>query len=205
MRRQQHELVGLAGIGQHQHDVVRRDHPEVAVRRFGGMHEERRRAGRRQRRGELARDVARLADAGHDDAAAAVRGSASPRRRTARRAARRDARSHSLRSRARRGRGRARAANRRARRRGHGRCGPGGGGCGSEWRHPEKYNRAPTRLARRRRASVAQEGPRPRRIWRHRMLHSFASGSTRTRNAADAATDSRPARRGGRRRRHLPA
>ena len=40
--------------------------------RLGGMHEERGRAGRGERRGELARDVARLADAGDDDAAAAV-------------------------------------------------------------------------------------------------------------------------------------
>ena len=76
------------GIRQQQHDVVARDHAEVAVARLGGVHEERRRAGRRQRRGELARDVAGFADAGHDDAAAAVEAARAPRRGTARRGAR---------------------------------------------------------------------------------------------------------------------
>ena len=83
VRRQRAELVGLAGVRQHQHDVVARDHAEVAVLRLGGMHEERRRAGRRERRGDLARDVPGLADAGDDDAAAAARASARRRRRTA--------------------------------------------------------------------------------------------------------------------------
>ena len=72
MRRQQHELVGLAGIRKHHHDVAGRDHAEVAVRGFRRMDEERRRARRRERGRELARDVARLADAGHDDAAAGM-------------------------------------------------------------------------------------------------------------------------------------
>ena len=72
MRRQRDQLVGFAGIRQHQHDVVGRDHPEVAVRRIGRMHEERGRSGGGQRGGELAADVARLADARDDDAAAAV-------------------------------------------------------------------------------------------------------------------------------------
>ena len=45
--------------------------PEVAVARFGRMHEERGGAGAGERGGDLARDVARLADAAHDHAAAA--------------------------------------------------------------------------------------------------------------------------------------
>ena len=48
-----------------------RDHAEVAVARFGRVHEERRRAGRGQRRRDLAADVAALAHAHHDDPAAA--------------------------------------------------------------------------------------------------------------------------------------
>ena len=40
------------------------DHAEIAVARFARMHEERGRAGRGQRRGDLARDVAGLAHAG---------------------------------------------------------------------------------------------------------------------------------------------
>ena len=72
VRHEHHEFVGLAGVRQHDHDVVGRDHPEVAVRRLGRVHEERRRAGRRERGGQLARDVPGLADAGHDDAPAAL-------------------------------------------------------------------------------------------------------------------------------------
>ena len=64
------ELFGLARPGQHQHHVVGRDHAEVAVAGVAGMHEKRRRAGRGQRRRDLAPDVTRLADAGHDHAAA---------------------------------------------------------------------------------------------------------------------------------------
>ena len=84
VRQERHELVGLAGIGEHEHDVVGRDHAEVAVHRLGGVHEERRRAGRRERGRELAPDVSRLADAADDDAAAAVAAGARPRRRTRR-------------------------------------------------------------------------------------------------------------------------
>ena len=53
-------------------DVVGRDHPEVAVLRVGRVDEEGRRAGRRERGGELARDVPGLADAADHDAAAAA-------------------------------------------------------------------------------------------------------------------------------------
>src|SRR5206468_3355794 len=45
---------------------------EIAVARLGGMHEERRRAGGGERGRDLARHVARLADAGHDHAAVAL-------------------------------------------------------------------------------------------------------------------------------------
>jgi hypothetical protein len=72
VRDQLDELVGLAGVRQHHHDVAGGDHAEVAVLRFGRMDEERRRAGRRQRGGELGRDVAGLADARHHHAAPAL-------------------------------------------------------------------------------------------------------------------------------------
>jgi hypothetical protein len=60
------------GIGNGNQGIVGGDHAEVAVRRFGRMHEQRRRAGRGQRGGDLAADVAGFADAGHDDAPLAV-------------------------------------------------------------------------------------------------------------------------------------
>ncbi len=49
-----------------------RDHAEVAVARFAGMHEEGGRAGRGEGRGDLAPDVAGLAHAGDDQAALGV-------------------------------------------------------------------------------------------------------------------------------------
>ena len=66
------QLVAFPGVGNADEDVVALDHAEVAVARLGGMHEIRRRAGARQSRSDLARDVAGLADAAHDDAALAV-------------------------------------------------------------------------------------------------------------------------------------
>ena len=62
------QLVGLAGVGQRQHRVLRRDHAEIAVAGLGRMDVERRRAGRGQGGGDLARDVAALAHAADDDA-----------------------------------------------------------------------------------------------------------------------------------------
>ena len=53
---------------------VARDHAEVAVAGLGRMDELRRRAGRGQGRGDLARDMAALAHAGDDDPAAALAG-----------------------------------------------------------------------------------------------------------------------------------
>ena len=64
------QFLGLAGPGQRQHDVVRRDHAEVAMAGVGGMNEECRRPGRGQRRRDLARDVAGFAHAGDDHPAA---------------------------------------------------------------------------------------------------------------------------------------
>ncbi len=66
------DLLGLAGVRDGDHHVAGRDHAEVAVARFAGVHEERRRARRGHGGGDLAADVARLSHAGHDDAAAGV-------------------------------------------------------------------------------------------------------------------------------------
>ena len=71
-RQQAHQLLDLAAVRQREHDVVLADDAEVAVRRLGGVQEGRRRAGAGQRRGDLAADEARLADARDDDLAAAV-------------------------------------------------------------------------------------------------------------------------------------
>ena len=61
------ELGGLARPRDRQHDVAVLHHAEVAVAGFGGVHEGRRPAGRGERRGDLARDMAGLAHAGDDD------------------------------------------------------------------------------------------------------------------------------------------
>jgi hypothetical protein len=52
-----HDLVGLAGVRQREHRILAGDHADVAVARLAGVHEERRRAGARERGGELAADV----------------------------------------------------------------------------------------------------------------------------------------------------
>ena len=57
-----------AGVGEGDDGIGGRDHAEVAVRGFGGMHEVGRRAGAGEGGGDLASDVAGLADAGDDDA-----------------------------------------------------------------------------------------------------------------------------------------
>ena len=66
------QLVALAAVADGQHHVAGHHHAQVAVAGLGRVHEERRRAGRRQRGGDLAADVAALAHAHHDDAAAAL-------------------------------------------------------------------------------------------------------------------------------------
>src|SRR5204863_5789656 len=72
MRHQLRELVRFARVRQHDDHIIGRDHSEVAVTRFSGMHEERRCARRRQRRGELARDMTGFADARYDNAATTI-------------------------------------------------------------------------------------------------------------------------------------
>ena len=64
------QFAALAGIGQSEDRVLGADHAEVAVAGFRRMDELRRLAGRGQRRGDLARDMAALADPGHDQPAA---------------------------------------------------------------------------------------------------------------------------------------
>ncbi len=59
----------LARVGEREDRVVPADIAEIAVARLGGMDELRRRAGRGEGRGDLARDMAALAHAGDDDAA----------------------------------------------------------------------------------------------------------------------------------------
>ena len=63
------QLRRLARPGQRDDHVVVGDHAEVAVARFARMHEQRRRAGRGEGRGDLAPDMAGFAHAGDDDAA----------------------------------------------------------------------------------------------------------------------------------------
>ena len=63
------QLGRLAGIGDHDHRIVRRDHAQVAVAGFRRVHEARRRSGGGERRRDLAGDVARLSHAGHHHAA----------------------------------------------------------------------------------------------------------------------------------------
>ena len=70
-RQDRHDLGGFARIADRQYHVLARDHAQVAMAGFTGVDEERRRAGGRQRRGDLAADVARLAHAGNDDAPSA--------------------------------------------------------------------------------------------------------------------------------------
>ena len=58
------EFAGLAGLGQRHHHVVDANHAQVAMGGLGGVDEERRLAGGGQGRGDLAADVAGLADPG---------------------------------------------------------------------------------------------------------------------------------------------
>jgi hypothetical protein len=66
------ELFGLPAVRQRQHHVVLADGAEIAVNRLRGMEEERRRAGARERRGNLPADDAGLAHPGHDHASPAL-------------------------------------------------------------------------------------------------------------------------------------
>ena len=69
---QPQQLLGLAAVRERNHHVVVADGAEIAVRGLGGVQEPGRRAGARQRGGDLPADDAGLAHAGDDDAAAAV-------------------------------------------------------------------------------------------------------------------------------------
>ena len=61
------QFFGFAAGGNCQQHVVRREHAEVAVQRFGGVQEKRRRAGAGESGGDFAADQAGLAEAGDDD------------------------------------------------------------------------------------------------------------------------------------------
>ena len=65
------DFVRLARIGERDHDVLLRNHAQVAVEGFAGMEKEARGSGRSERRGDLAPHEARLAHARNDTLAAA--------------------------------------------------------------------------------------------------------------------------------------
>ena len=67
------QLVRLAGVGDHDDDVARRDHSEVPVDCLGRVEEQRRSTGGRHGRGELPTDDAGLAHAGPYDTPLAAR------------------------------------------------------------------------------------------------------------------------------------
>ncbi len=63
------DLLGFTGGGEREHEVAPGEHAQIAMDGFGGMEEERGRAGGGERSGDLLRDDAALAHAGDDDAA----------------------------------------------------------------------------------------------------------------------------------------
>jgi hypothetical protein len=63
------EFLGLAGLGESEHDIILADHAEIAVRGFCGVDEIGLRAGGRHGGSDLARHMAGLADSGTDHAA----------------------------------------------------------------------------------------------------------------------------------------
>ena len=67
-----HDLLHLAAVRNRQDDILIRHHAEVAMKSLRRMHEERRRARTRKRRGNLATDMPRLSHARDDDARLAV-------------------------------------------------------------------------------------------------------------------------------------
>ena len=64
------EFRRLAAIRKKHQRIVARDHTKIAMARFGGMDEVRRRSGRRKGRCDLARDMSALAHAADDHAVA---------------------------------------------------------------------------------------------------------------------------------------
>ena len=78
------QLLRLAAVADRDHDVARHDLPGAAVHRLGRVQEGGGRAGRREQRRRVARDVLGLADAGHVHATAARLGRRAPARARAR-------------------------------------------------------------------------------------------------------------------------
>ena len=66
------QLFRRTGVGDKQHHVAALNHSQIAVQRFGRVHEEGRGAGAGQRRGNLFADMAGFTDARHDHFAFAV-------------------------------------------------------------------------------------------------------------------------------------
>ncbi|MNV18898.1 hypothetical protein D3C71_1097380 [compost metagenome] len=64
---QRQYFVGFTGVGQRNDHILRRDHPEIAVRRFTWMHEERGCSGTGKGRGHFAANVTRFAHPHHHD------------------------------------------------------------------------------------------------------------------------------------------
>ena len=71
-RRERHDLLRLARPRQREHDVVARDHAEVAMAGFGGVYKQGGRSGRGQSGGDLAPHMATFAHAHHHDTALGV-------------------------------------------------------------------------------------------------------------------------------------
>ena len=64
-----HDFRRLSAVGNGQHDILLRHHAEVAMKRLGRMHEERRRPRTREARRNLPPDMPRLPHARDDDTA----------------------------------------------------------------------------------------------------------------------------------------
>ena len=75
-RHDRQQLGAFTGVRESDEHVVERDHAEVAVTCFGGVHEVRRRARARHRGGNLACDMARLSNPADYDAAMAIKNQA---------------------------------------------------------------------------------------------------------------------------------
>jgi hypothetical protein len=71
-RQDRQQLGGLAGIGDRDHDVVVRQHADVAMAGFGRVQEKSRRTRARKRGGDLVADVTRFAHPGYDHATGAI-------------------------------------------------------------------------------------------------------------------------------------
>src|SRR5690606_18980442 len=72
-RQYRQKFMRRAGIGDGQHDVLARQHAQIAMYRLGAVHEEGGRAGGGQRGGDLLGDVSGLSYARNDDAPLAAK------------------------------------------------------------------------------------------------------------------------------------